>query len=520
MGMKRFISRPQWDPGELRKENLRNQKLAWGIIVGLFFFMAVWPLWSERFPPMQDYPQHLFQTQVLRAYNDTAFDYSQNFEVHLKPVYASFYLTTLYFSWFLPIEIAGKLSLSIYFLLVAVIVVRLGRRRGWDATPWGALLFFPLAFNQQYFLGNVNYLLALPILILTLLDYEDFLVGIVGAWPIVRHSLWQVALIITHPFTFSVYVFLAVVAAFMVRRRTPEFKVKVLALLSGAMLLFLASWVISKEIASSEFPAASVITWLSPKETLQFFVLMFNGMQRPGGADYATLVLWGSIFTVVLGALIANWKERGHNASLYVVFLIVTILGLIILPFRIGGYTYVNLRTSAIIYFLLALLVARVRFRGWWLYSLIGLLCLCMLGSGVKQARISSEISEIVPIVSKIPSNSRILPLVFDNDSPELDKAWFDIHLHDHNYYHILVGGGFNPYLFSTQLTPVHYRRGQMRRAPGEYQPDQFSRKAYSLDYQYFLVRRMPKGMYGYMSETFNKVCDSGAWALFEHKRQ
>ena len=96
------------------------------------------------------------------------------------------------------------------------------------------------------------------------------------------------------------------------------------------------------------------------------------------------------------------------------IFLLSTILGFIILPFRIGTYTFINLRTAAIIYFLIALLVAQMRFRGWWRYSLVGFASLCMIHSVVKQARISAEINEIVPIVSAIPSNARILPLVFD----------------------------------------------------------------------------------------------------------
>ena len=482
--------------------------------------MAVWPLWSARFPPMQDYPQHLFQAQVLRAYKDATFDYNQNFEVHLKPVYASFYLTTVFFSWLLPIEIAGKLSLTLYPILIAIIVVRLGRRLGREVAPWGALLFFPLAFNQQYFLGNVNYFLALPILILTLLDYEDFLDGTLGAWPIVRHFLWLAALFITHPFTLIVYVPMAVVAAFIARRRTTEFKIKALISLSLAILLLVASWIISNVTTSPEYPAAPGMTWLSLKNTVEFFALMFNGMQGLGHADYVALILWGSVIAVVLGALIANWRERSRLPLLYVVLLISTILGLIILPFRIGSYTYINLRISAIIYFLIALLAAQVRFRGWRLYSLIGLLSLLMLNSAVKQARISSEIKEIVPIVSRIPSNSRILPLVFDNDSPELDRAWFDIHLHDHNYYHILVGGGFNPYLPEAPLNPVHYRKGLERPAPGEYQPDRFFWTDEAADYQYFLIRGEPNWVDEYMSRTYTKACVSGGWTLFERKLQ
>ncbi len=498
----------------------RSQRLAWRITVGAFLCMALWPLWSARFPPMQDYPQHLFQTQVLRAHNDPAFDYNRYYEFRLRPVYATFFLTTLFFAKFVPIETAGKLSLSLYPVLIAIIVVRLGRRLGREVAPWGALLFFPLAFNQQYFLGNINYFLSLPLLILILLDYEDLLGGTLGAWPFVRHSFWQVALFMTHPFTFDVYVSLAVVAAFMARRKTREFKIKVSASLGVAIILLVASWVKSEGTSSPGFSAIQGITWLSPKDTMEFFASMFNGMQGVGSADYVAWVLWGSVFSVVLGALIVDWRERRHPPLLYVVFFILTIAGLIILPSGIGTYSYINLRTAAIIYFLIALLVAQVRFKGWLACCLAALLGLCMIDSMAKQARISAEVKEILPIVRRIPPNSRILPLVFDRGSPELDRHWFDPHLHDHNYYHILVGGGYNPYLPRDPLNPVHYKKGEERPAPSEYHPGQFSWEDDSADYQYFLIRSMPKGAEEYMSKTCNKICVSGEWTLFERKSQ
>ena len=44
-----------------------------------------------------------------------------------------------------------------------------------DSTPWGLLLVYPFAFNQQYFLGFVSYLYSLPILILALKAHRDLM---------------------------------------------------------------------------------------------------------------------------------------------------------------------------------------------------------------------------------------------------------------------------------------------------------------------------------------------------------
>jgi len=51
---------------------------------------------------------------MLRVHNQPAFDYNQNFEFHFRPYYAAFTLATLLFSTVAPIEVAGKLALSLY----------------------------------------------------------------------------------------------------------------------------------------------------------------------------------------------------------------------------------------------------------------------------------------------------------------------------------------------------------------------------------------------------------------------
>ena len=469
---------------------------------------------------MQDYPQHLLQAQMLRVHNDPAFDYNEYFEFHLRPVYSTFYLTTLFFSAFVPIEIAGKLSLSLYVILIAAVVARLGRRFEKEDLPWGALLFFPMAFNQQYFLGYVNYLLSLPLIILALLDYEDLMCGTLRVWHILRHFLWQIALFITHPFSFLVYVSLAMVAVFMAPRDARQFWAKVLVSMGAAFLLLGAFCIESAVTSAPKASAAGMIAWSSPIVTMAFFGVMFNGMAGSSGSNLAALTLWGALLVIVMGALVVHRKEQRSLPLLYILFLAMVAVGLFILPFRIGAYTYINWRVAAIGYFLIALLGAHVQFKGGWRYSLIVLVGLCMINSSVKQANISAEVSEILPIVRRIPANSRILPLVFDFTSPELKKGFFDAHLHNHNYYHILVGGGFNPYLFQALLTPVHYKAGVERPSPGEYQAGKFSWKEHAADYQYFLVRGAPENFLRLMEESCNKVAISGKWVLFERQSQ
>ena len=72
----------------------RNEELAWNVAVAGFLCLALWPLWSARFPPMQDYPQHLLHAHVLLVHDDPAFDYNRYYECAIRPVYATFFLAT------------------------------------------------------------------------------------------------------------------------------------------------------------------------------------------------------------------------------------------------------------------------------------------------------------------------------------------------------------------------------------------------------------------------------------------
>ena len=498
---------------------MKRERTIWLVALEAFLLLALWPIWSQRFPPMQDYPQHLLQAQMLRVHDNPAFDYNQNFTFHLRPYYAAFTLATLLFSTVAPIEVAGKLALSLYPILIAAVVFRLGRRRGARGAPWGALLFFPMAFNQQYFLGNVNYLLSLPLLILALMDFEDLLAGPLRVWPVLRQFLWQAALFVAHPFTFLAYVCLALVVAVAARDKLPGWARKALLMMAGAFLLFAAAWIQSIAASVPKVPAAGEIEWLSLKWTWAFFALMFNGMQWSRGAQPVPLVLWAGVFTIALIAAIACWKERRAFLLCRAVALVPVIMALCILPTRIGTFTFVNLRVAAIVCFLLALTAADLEFRGWLRYALVALLALTMADSIVRQARISEEVVQIVPVIERIPPNSRILPLVFDPSSMELDPIFFEAHLHDHDYYHLLVGGGFNPYFFPAPVLPVHYRKGAERPAPGEDNPWGFSWKEHASDYQYFLARGAPESFRSYIASRCDQVAASGPWALYERRR-
>ena len=499
-------------------------KFLWWIVLTMFMGASLFPIWSTRCPPMQDYPRHLALAEILNRIHDPAFDYGQNFDDHLRVgPYSFFYLAVLGMAAFFPVETAGKVVISLYLVLIAFLVGRISLRSSLDPPrspsfpSWTPLLFFLFAFNQFYFLGMVNFIISVPLLILALRDHDRLSREDAGRHPFVRHILWQIVLFLAHPFTFLIYIFFALLGAAVFDRARPKFK-RSLILPFAAAVVFSTWYVMTTTVLSTSAPAASSLRWLPPRMTIAYLAYMFTGMRWFDGVDMPAVVLWTALGVVILrGYLVLPKKERSLPDR-YVLFLGVSLLALLTLPFAQGGYSYVNLRFAPVSYFFLTMIVSNLRWKRGRTAVLIFLIASLMASSVVKQRRISREIGEVVPLIKVIPPNVRILPLVFDNDSPELDRPFFDVHLHDHDYYHVFVGGGINPYFPRESIFPVRYKAHAEKPAPPEYQPQRFVWDLHADDYRYFLARRAPPEFVSFLSTRAEPVGRSGPWILFKKK--
>lgn len=487
-----------------------DDKRVWLVAVVIFTLVALYPIWSVRFLPLQDYPEHLLQTHMLSHQNDPAFDYREHFDFNLRLApYVTFYAITLLLSAAMPIEVAGKVAVSLYILAVALLVIRLERRLKANFAPWGLLLFFPFAFNQQYFQGNINYFYSLPLLVFALLDHEDISKRPVSIWLSCRHLLWQLSLFLTHPFTVVIYILLAGVGAVLSWRKRIEFvRGLIPPIIAGVIFLL---WFTVENAGGS----AGRIWWKPFGSTLAWYGYIFTGMRWFDGVDKFSVLLWIGIGALGVHSLFAGRKELGRFPVRYVVFFILTTIAVFVLPFGKGPYSFISVRVAVVSYFFLAMLVGHMRFKGAWRSVFIVLVAAALIHSVIKQGRISAEIQEIAPIVAKIPPNSRILPLVFDNNTPELENS-FDMHLHDHDYYHLLVGGGLSPYIIKNPLFPVNYKTGMNLPAPGEYSPHLFEWESHASDYQYFLIRTAPDASISYWPKKIKLIGCSGKWLLFK----
>lgn len=489
------------------------EKRIFYVSVLVFTLLSLWPVWHHRFLPMQDYPQHLFISYAASTFGNPAFDWPANYTVNLKfDPYSLFYNALKFFHTFTGIESAGKLFFSVYIILTGFLAFRASRLFK-THTPWGLLLLFPFSFNQIYYLGFTNYIISVPILLLALLDLEDFTHRPLFAWSMIKHLIYQMLLFFSHPYSVLVYLVLAYAAIIFYFKRRHELKKAFIAPVVLTVIFF--SWYIVAYISNVAAQGeVGSIRWWPLEGAATYFMLMFTGMRWNGGVDIASLLIWIAVAGLFIVNGLLNRRALAAPRKT-ILFLILTLLGVIAMPFWYTFYSYFSLRMLAISYFLIALALASIRFTKGTQYAYIGLVAALLLISSDMQGKVSKETEEVVPLLSGMERNSKVLPMMFDSSSLAMDPFYFyQIHSHEVNYYHVLTGGGANPTLFYNALIPVQQRQDVFLPVPGDI--DSFNAGLHGPYYRYILARSAPAGFIGYMSENGYTGKQSGSWTLFQ----
>lgn len=182
--------------------------------------LAVLPLWVGRYLPMLDLPQHLGLITALHRLEDPTARFGEYFLVRpgFTP-YLGYYWLVHLLSFFMPVEVAGRLFLSAYVVGLGVGVVGLARALG--RSEWLGLFAFAFAYSFEFYMGFVNYLAAVALLFCGLAVYADRLQGrrLGIGWSAALVVL-PVAIVVTHaqPYLFFLCG-LAALAAFFPGRR-------------------------------------------------------------------------------------------------------------------------------------------------------------------------------------------------------------------------------------------------------------------------------------------------------------
>lgn len=478
--------------------------------------LSLCPIWMNRFLPMQDYPQHLFLSHIIATFDNPAYNWKEYYTVDLKlRPYMLWYLVMKPLTLLYGVEAAGKILFSLYILLISALVHVSRRICPQNALPWCALLLYPFAFNQIYFMGFPNFVISLPVLMLAVLDLEEFACKDASLRRLAIHAMYLATLYLCHPYNVLVYICLATASALCFRGNR-RLMLKILAP-AGALGVALLIWyVLHHGPSPAPNPYVWHVTWLPVKYSILFYTIMFTGMRLTIGPEWLTLGGWIAVAATIIHALCHNPGAAGVSRVAVTQFY-AAVAGFVVLPFWFGYYSYFNLRLAPVSYFLLALLLARLRIRPRTGILVAASAMLLVVLSSSTQARVSQSSEMILPVIDAMKKNGNVLPLLFDSASTDIEPVVYGLfHAQLLNYYHVLAGGGANPALFRSAMLPVQYRGDVL--LPYPLKAGTFSWREHGAYYTYFLLRKAPKEFSQKMSAHFDLIAVSGPWQLYQNR--
>ena len=493
-----------------RKVLLPGQYGRWTFIAAVLLMTALSfvAVWWPRFPAMQDYPQHLFMAQVLSTYNDANYNWGEFYTINptIGP-YSLFFLIVQVASAIAPVEIAGKMFISVALCLVSAMVYFWSQYSKHEPR-WSLLLVFPLFFSQVYYLGFTNYVIAIPILFLALLVHDIYIkqkpnLAISGLY-----AVMLILLFLSHPYAILVYIALSLsITFFSLLKREVVSPLGSFAPIIITTVLMAIWYVDTFGLNVGSATNKVVVSWWPVVDVFNYFLLPFYGFHTKEAFTNIALVLWCGTGVVIAIAAILQKDEPRLNKS-YLAALIIALCGYGALPFWLGDYSYFNLRLSIVCYFLITITLSDIRFPPKASYVLIAFVTALMLNTIQTQRQLSEEISELTPLLARMDANELVYPVYLDSSSNIISPDYFyQFHAHNHFYYHILVGGGATPALFPSRMNPVNFRADTTL-------PPMAENPNY---YRYILVRGA-QGSTGKFGRTHFPVSSSGTWQLYERR--
>jgi hypothetical protein len=354
------------------------------------------PIWTVRYPPILDYPNHLANAFVLAHLKDSAYHFGQFYRADWN-TYPYLTMDTILLGWqqIISIGLAGRVLLSLCVLSVPAATWFFIRR----ANPGeeSLALWSLLVSNNIYFFlyGFVNLQLSLSLCLLVLGLWLDYLE---------RHrwALWwlllflSTALYFTHLMGFAIAAVVMTCYVLCARRRLRELLSTWLLFVPGIVFYAYAMWGLGprgalqfRTVTNKAVGLAAVMAGCSP--AIDFFTLL----------AMAACLAW-----VVAGNRGCKWNP-GWWGTVGALFLLYWLL-----PGAYGPATNVDKRLLPFI-FVIALAGVKVGPKGKSLATVAVILFLIRTAALERHFRsIQPHLTELSQSFSVIPEGTRVLPLV------------------------------------------------------------------------------------------------------------
>jgi MFS family permease len=501
----------------MKKSFAQNQGF-YTLLGGLsFFYLLI--IWTTEFLPMQDLPQHLFQTlaYTLKG-SDHPWTDLYDIGVVFGP-YSFFYYFTAFSYYILgDMLLAGKLYVSFCFLgfvLLALSASELNKKRG---SLWPILLILPIFFNQTYFLGFTGYILAVPISLYLLLEYYKILIEKKEVTKTLHTLLvlGHILLFLSHPHPFAIYLFLVSILLFWSYfKKNKSLLLFLYPVISGISFII---WFYLKENPASHLqPFSSLFRWWPFKKNLFYLFQFFTGMKISENLDFISIFFWSLTFLAPLYFILKKERIKNHlRLIFFVVFSFFLLLYFLAPMYIYPTYTYVNTRLAPFVYLAFVLFLSQIKSNKFTSAATVLASFYFAFFNFFVHRGVSKEISEIKESFEALPKGSTFLPLLFSSDSKFLDSSFFfETHTHVHYYYHIQTQDGVSFALFQNPLQAVRFKNPEAALPTpggGRY----FSWRRHGELYPYILVRHPTEYFYRTKPVYFKEVKQSGPWHVFE----
>lgn len=151
---------------------------AWRTIAAVLAACALFPIWSVRYLPLLDLPNHLASVGIWHHIGDPEWRFADSYRLQITPFpYLLFHGPLHLFAYLMPIAVAAKLYLSIYALAlpasVGALAAALGRPRQWGLMAFPFVYSWPLCMGWLAFAMGLAAALGVLALFVRVLDEED-----------------------------------------------------------------------------------------------------------------------------------------------------------------------------------------------------------------------------------------------------------------------------------------------------------------------------------------------------------
>jgi hypothetical protein len=416
------------------------------------------PIWLVRFPPLQDYPNHLLSAHVLAHYSDPNFDYAQNFVLARRPVpniLGDLIMAAL--ACVMPTPLAGKLFLSLYIVLFPLSLFYLINAVDSKKLLLG-LFGYPLTYSWFFNMGFLNFCFSLPLYFFA-----------VGFWWKTRSGqrnqvsriavlgLFTLLIYLCHFLTFGAWAITVIFLSLTSLGWRAKIRQGIL-LIGCATITLLLVILISGEARLQlksifDLVAPSVVVFASLPTKLASAYTPFISFRRL--VEAALLLVLMSLYLVLL---FRNIAKRVFNPFFGLALLMVGLFLVLPVGSKNPGPEPELFYIAPRLLFLavaLGLPVLYVPARSLWQLILIGILTVMpvahtsvMLGA---YQRANAELTDYYAGLQHIPPHQTVLPIL------RVYRGYVYYHAHAWAYYHI-DHGGLSPEVFGGHNFLLDYR--------------------------------------------------------------